>query len=576
MSSILTKSTASTFNKIHIIGKLIQEAGKQHLIYLISLCFLRTLADATGLGLIVTLLLGSRNETALPISINIPLPAGLGILVILVWLRCQLQARVTISQEKLRLSFTDRLRQQLLNQVFAASSTQLDQIRRGDLIGLLMADIGRTAFSLDQAVRLFQACVALLIYLCGVLVVGQKAALPLLLAILATAFAALVQRSGSWQLGQLQSRLNASIHRTVGDGLHSLKAIRAAAAESWILKRFAQETAEGRWLLEEQLRRRSGYNAWRETLVVGVVSLWILIKGEELTNEALITTLLLSSRAGSSLNAIVQAQRFCFGSLPGYEALCLRRRQLQHPKQLPVGSSLPESFVKKLKQFSWGHLKWQANFEGLSKKTLILETGRLVAVTGPSGSGKTTLLDCFCGLLAEEQSQWVVECDEQLSHLSGRAGARQLHELIAYAPQDAVLLEASLRDNLLLGQEQSEEAIKTWLHRLGLNHLLQRGIGLEAQMHLAQDPLSGGEIQRLALIRAWMRNLPVEVLDEPTAFLDAVAAKHVRDVIQERVNKRLVLISTHDQELIRQADQVVRLEPGDGFAVFRRASAPPN
>ena len=74
--------------------------------------------------------------------------------------------------------------------------------------------------------------------------------MPLLLALLSTAAAALLQRSQSWQLGRIQTRLNASLIRTVGDGIHGLKAVRAAAAESWLMARFAKETAEGRWLLQ--------------------------------------------------------------------------------------------------------------------------------------------------------------------------------------------------------------------------------------------------------------------------------------------------------------------------------------
>ena len=317
------------------------------------------------------------------------------------------------------------------------------------------------------------------------------------------------------------------------------------------------------------MRRRSGYNAWRDTLVVAIVGLWLLGQGQALTAEVLATTLLLAYRASASLSAVVQAQRLCLGSLPGYEALRRRRQQLQPPQARPKGHALTDRELAALQQSPWSVVHWQAD---ASAHELTLQTGSLVAITGPSGSGKTTLLDRVCGLLAEEQSQWVVACDEQRWQLSGPAGARQLHQLIAYAPQDAVLLEASLRDNLLLGLEQSEEAIETWLGRLGLSHLLLREGGLDAPMHLAQDPFSGGEIRRLGLLRAWLRNLPVEVLDEPTAFLDTAASVQVRSVIQERVRKRLVLVSTHDPELIKQADQVIRLEPGDGSAVFRHAT----
>ena len=78
---------------------------------------------------------------------------------------------------------------------------------------------------------------------------------------------------------------------------------------------------------------------------------------------------------------------------------------------------------------------------------------------------------------------------------------------------------------------------------------------------LAQDPFSGGEIHRLGLLRAWLRDKPLEVLDEPTAFLDAKAAAQVRSVIRERARQRLMLISSHDPELLAQADQVITVKP---------------
>ena len=148
-----------------------------------------------------------------------------------------------------------------------------------------------------------------------------------MLALLATTAAALLQRSGSWGLGRIQSRLNAALQRTVGDGLHGLKALRAATAEAWLLQRFARETAEGRWLLRERVRRRASYNAWRDTLVVAVAGLWMLLQGA-LTAEALTTTLVLAYRASASLSTVVQARRLCLGNLPGYEALRQRRGQL--------------------------------------------------------------------------------------------------------------------------------------------------------------------------------------------------------------------------------------------------------
>ncbi len=545
--------------QIQLLKALAREAGWRHLAWLSGLSSLNSLLDIAGLGLAVTLLLGNGSPVLIQ---GLPVAGSLGILVGLILLRGLIQARVDIQRERLRSGFTDRLRQQLLHQVFEASSAQLDRLGRGELLALLMADINRTALGLDQAVRMGQSLLAMGIYLASVVLVGRSAAWPLLLALLATTAAALLQRSGSWGLGRIQSRLNAALQRTVGDGLHGLKALRAASAEGWLLQRFARDTAEGRWLLRERVRRRASYNAWRDTLVVAVAGLWMLMNGEALTAEALTTTLVLAYRASASLSTVVQARRLCLGNLPGYEALC-QRRGLLIPRQGEASDqTIAQASLKTLSTTPWSELRWSSSdAASIGLTSLRLSAKGLVALTGPSGSGKTTLIDQVCGLLNEENSAWQLSCARETWRLSGLAGARQMHQLIAYAPQNAVLFEASLRENLLLGADQHQDAIETWLQRLGLTHLLERPDGLDAPLALAQDPFSGGEIHRLGLLRAWLRDKPLEVLDEPTAFLDAKAAAQVRAVIRERIQQRLMLISSHDPELLAQADQVITVKP---------------
>ena len=548
--------------QLQLLKALAQEAGWRHLMLQTLLSVVSSLLDIAGLGLTVSLLLNSGTESAASPALlkGLPLSSSLAVLVSLILARGLIQARVAISREWLRSGFTDRLRQQLLKEVFSASSRQLDQLGRGDLLALLMADITRSAMSLDQALRMVQALLAMLIYLISVLLVGRTAAWPLLLALAATAGAALLKRSGSWGLGRVQSRLNAALQRTVGDGLHGLKALRAAAAEDWLLKRFAQETAKGRWLLKERVRRRAGYNAWRDTLVVAIAGIWMLRQGDALTAEVLATTLVLSYRAGTSLSAVVLARRLCLGNLPGYEALRERRHQLRSNPSQTSGTRLSEHSLPRLGLERWSQLHWQSTDpEAVAPTSISLQPQRLVVITGASGCGKTQLLDRFSGLGDEENSSWTIHCQDTTFQLSGLSAARQLRGLMACAPQHAVLLEASLRDNLLLGADLPDQTVEEWLHRLGLSHLLDRQDGLNSPMSLAQMPFSGGELHRLGLLRAWLRSRPVEVLDEPTAFLDASASQLVRDVIHERSRERLVLISSHDSALIQQADLVIDL-----------------
>jgi ABC-type multidrug transport system fused ATPase/permease subunit len=547
-----------------LVARLAREAGWRHLSGLALLSGLSSVLDIAGLGVGVSLLLGAAPGASWQLPVQLPLPQGLAVLVGLMLLRGLLQALVAIGQERLRSGFTDGLRQQLFGQVLQASSTQLEQLGRGELLGLLMADISRSVLALDQGMRSLQALLSLGIYTAGVLVVGRQAAFPLVLALAATGGAALLQRSGSWQLGRLQSHLNGALQRTVGDGLHGLKAVRAAAAESWLLQRFAQDNNSFRRVLRQTVQRQALFTAWRDTLVVLVVGGWLIWGRAELAPAAIATTLLLAYRSGTSLSAVINAQRLCLGALPGYDELCKRRQLLRPAVPAQQGRTATSQTLASFNDpQNWTSLHWSPATAGKEADRVELKPGTLVVVAGPSGSGKTTLLDRVCGLLGEDSSQWQIASPMGAIALSGSAGARQLRGLLAYAPQEAVLFETSLRQNLLLDQEAPEGLIEDWLERLGLSHLCQRGSGLDDPLPLALDHFSGGEIHRLGLLRAWLRNRPVEVLDEPTAFLDAESAQRVRAILAKRARERLVLVSTHDPELIKQAGKVLRLHVSD-------------
>ena len=547
-----------------LVARLAREADWRHLSSLALLSGLSSVLDIAGLGVGVSLLLGAAPGASLQLPVQLPLHHGLAVLVALMLLRGLLQALVVIGQERLRSGFTDGLRQQLFGQVLQASSTQLEQLGRGELLGLLMADISRSVLALDQGMRSLQALLSLGIYAAGVLVVGREAAFPLVLALAATGGAALLQRSGSWQLGRLQSHLNGAMQRTVGDGLHGLKAVRAAAAESWLLQRFAQDNDSFRRVLRQTVQRQALFTAWRDTLVVLVVGGWLIWGRAGLGPAAIATTLLLAYRSGTALSAVINAQRLCVGALPGYDELCKRRQLLRPAVPTQQGRTATSQILASFNDSqNWTALHWNPATAGKEAERVELRPGALVALAGPSGSGKTTLLDQVCGLLGEDSSHWQISSPMGAIELSGSAGARQLRGLLAYAPQEAVLFETSLRHNLLLDQEAPAGVIEEWLERLGLSHLCKRGRGLDDPLPLALDHFSGGEIHRLGLLRAWLRNRPVEVLDEPTAFLDAESAQRLRAILAERARERLVLVSTHDPELIKQAGKVLRLDVSD-------------
>lgn len=349
-----------------------------------------SLLDVGGLGLAIRLLLAQPGGIAMPLHVSLPL------LFLLVVGRSALQGLASMRQEQLQNGFSDRLRHDLLALVLAAPANQVQTVGRGDLLGLLVSDIGRSTLALDQGVRALQNMLALLIYGLGVLVVARNAALPLVLGLGAAATAALLRRSGVWQLGRLQTQLNGAIQRTVGDGLHGLKAVRAAGGEPWLLERFARETEQVRQVLKSTVRRQASYTVLRDGLALAVVGLWFWLVQNSLTPEAVATTLLLVYRATSSLGTVISNLRYGLGALPGYGELCRLRQRLRAPGSEthtaavagPPAACSEETVSQPLLRVSWHD----------PQVAVALERGQLTVVAGPSGSGKTTLLDGFAGL----------------------------------------------------------------------------------------------------------------------------------------------------------------------------------
>ncbi|MBP0048641.1 thiol reductant ABC exporter subunit CydD [Marinobacterium sp. AK62] len=195
----------------------------------------------------------------------------------------------------------------------------------------------------------------------------------------------------------------------------------------------------------------------------------------------------------------------------------------------------------------------------LTDVNLSLEPGRLVALVGRSGAGKSSLLQVLLGFRA-------------LTHGEVRVNGKPLQaigtsawlERVAWVSQQASLIPGSLRENLLIAAPNaSEYALYTALEQANALEFVQRlPDGLDTQVGERGVGLSGGQIQRLALARAFLKDAPVLLLDEPTANLDRESEQLVLAALESLCQGRLVLMLTHRRASMLKADQVLRLESG--------------
>lgn len=199
--------------------------------------------------------------------------------------------------------------------------------------------------------------------------------------------------------------------------------------------------------------------------------------------------------------------------------------------------------------------------EVLKGCNLEIKSGELVALIGPSGSGKSTLLH-IAGLLEKPDAGSVVIGGKEASALDDAGRTELRRQSIGFVYQFHHLLpEFSALENVMLPQMiagvSREKARRRAVELLELVELMPRADHRPAR-------LSGGEQQRVALVRALANNPKLLIADEPTGNLDPQTAENVFGVLQNLVKTQdfALLMATHNHDLARRMKRVVEIKGG--------------
>ena len=275
------------------------------------------------------------------------------------------------------------------------------------------------------------------------------------------------------------------------------------------------------------------------------------IGGYKVTTGAL--SIGLFSVINTYFNMMISSVSYFVGIAGSYQDTKISFQRIQKILQTPdedKGDLLPESIHQvEVKDFS---LQYGSHVI-LNHCNVTFRTGCIYGLRGPNGTGKTTLLNALVGLFSREVSGHIYYDGISTDQLDMPALRRKK---ISYIEQAPVLLNMSVRDYLHFGIEQNhavsenqEHLLKVW----DIDYLLDK------EMNENGSNFSGGEKQKLALVRALSKESSLILLDEPTSALDKSSTAKLIDLLQDMKSQSIIIVVSHDWDMLEHCDEVIDL-----------------
>jgi ABC-type multidrug transport system fused ATPase/permease subunit len=190
---------------------------------------------------------------------------------------------------------------------------------------------------------------------------------------------------------------------------------------------------------------------------------------------------------------------------------------------------------------------------------LCTEPGELVAVVGPTGAGKSTLLALIPRFYDPDSGKVLIDGRDVRD-----IAKASLREKIGVVLQDTMLLSATVRENIAYGRlgAKPEEIRRAAERAQAMEFISALPKGMDTYVGERGVQLSVGQRQRVGVARAFLKDAPILLLDEPTSSLDPSTEKSLMETLRELMKGRTTVMSTHRLAAAHGCDRIVVLEKG--------------
>ena len=308
------------------------------------------------------------------------------------------------------------------------------------------------------------------------------------------------------------------------------------------------------WMKKSQLGMAMAYGFFPAQMLTILPVGWLLWMHGSLTAETFLTVIVLALGMAAP---IVAAFNFVdtlaqVGTTVGQVDEILKGEEQDHGEK-------PVTFAGhdiELKDVSFGY---HDDKEILHDVSLSIPAGKMTALVGPSGSGKSTLAKLAAGFWDVKQGTITLGgCDLKSIPLT------QLYEQTAYVSQDNYLFDDTVRENIRMGRLNATDAeVEAAAHAAGCDsfiHELENGY--DTRVGGGGAHLSGGERQRISIARAMLKDAPVIILDEATAYIDPENEAVIQKAVNALVKDKTVIVIAHRLSTITGAANIAVVKDG--------------
>ncbi|OCG27571.1 thiol reductant ABC exporter subunit CydC [Gilliamella sp. HK2] len=434
------------------------------------------------------------------------------------------------------------LRTLAFRKILPLSANQLAHYQRADLLNRFIVDID----ALDHLyLKLFAPIVTALVTI-GILFIGLATInlpIALIITIILTTTLLVVPvifyQAGE-QLGKTLAKQQSEYRTLLINYLQGQAELTLFNAQ--LRYRTQLDELESDWLYNQQ--RQSTLMALSSALVLliaGFLTLLVLWLITQYTLSPLVALFVFVSLASAEILMPIPGAFIFLGQvLSSATRTTAIFNQTPDIKFVPKGRTIDLNLAKlQFKQINFTYPNQP--FAVLTDFSLTVEHGEHIGIIGKTGCGKSTLLSLI-NRIWQPQSGNIYINNVELNQLDEKT----LRKTIAMVPQVITIFSDTLKQNLLIGNQQAtEQQLIDVLHQVELDKLLATDQGLDLLIGQGGRTLSGGEIRRIGIARALLHNSPLILMDEPTESLDRQTEQQIIQLIKKTCKDKTLLMVTH-------------------------------